>query len=596
MRKIKSIMLSIMIGINIIGILWMGSITLVKGQTSLTMWYMEDEFIDDTLLASLAQYESENDVVIDLLYVAPEDMRFEFKTAHVLGNAPDLIQGDAEWIPDLAHRNYILPIYGNMSDEYFPQALRAVTYFNVIDGNYNYNEFVRYGFPQSVDVMAFIYNIDEIRFASVPSTDEIWDVTEFQTEVTKMNDQSLPDDKQFGFSFLNFLDAEMALYYGAGGELFFNNSVDTYNNMVDSNESEDALTFIHEFVNYYELTPSYKTGYYVNVDNSLKNDLIFEDFAIHGNVSSSLLFAQNLKKLMSEGVFNNTANLGIGPVPVNDGAIEPMLNVKAMMVSTSTLHKKEAFNLAKYLSTPEFMLENALNENILPAIVSVYDHPYLSSNTIAQDFLPLLERATGKYLTRYWISVEEIFENQVTSLIRDSQNPSSCVTSLQIYLDSDIPHPHADHPGIDQDLTGYNILVDFSLPVIEISTSTINYTLEENDTTMSINIEWISTDDIGIDYFEILLNDTVIDTLNSSQTEYNFILGIGSYDIEIRVVDHVWNEASDTFSINVYEFVDAASTDDDGGLGISFASPIALIVASAIGLILIRSKISKRRI
>ncbi|WP_457559771.1 sugar ABC transporter substrate-binding protein [Candidatus Harpocratesius sp.] len=424
--------------------------------TSLVMWYMQDDFLDNTMLDLIAQYETDHDVSVELKYVSEDSMRLDYKNAFGSENAPDLIQGDAEWIPDLAHRNYITPILpSELKEEYLPQALRAVSYFYIENGNYDTNLLAYYGIPQIVDVMAFIYNKDNVSNAIIPEADGNWDVDEFQQAITRMNDQSLPSDKQFGFSFLNFPDAELSLFFGAGGNLFSNDTVDASHNEILENYSVNALDFIYKIANYYELTPSYKSGYYVNVDNSLKTDKIYEDFALNGNVSSTMLFSQDLKKLMSSGIFSNISKLGIAPVPKDETGQAPFLKVTALMISNSTIHRTEALNLANFLCSSNSMKEYAKNEYLLPAIDSIYSDTSLSENTIIQSYKPLVDSATGVYISRFWtLYVKDIFSGEVTSMIRGAQNGSTCATSLQVRIDAKVLR-QADHPAIGQDVSSF---------------------------------------------------------------------------------------------------------------------------------------------
>ncbi|MCF2141825.1 MAG: extracellular solute-binding protein [Candidatus Lokiarchaeota archaeon] len=448
--------------------------------TSLEMWYMQEDFLDDTMLDLIAQYETDHDVNVNLTYIPKDSLRMEFKNAYSSGKVPDLIQGDAEWIPDLAHRNYIAPLAVNdLQYNYIPQALRAVSYFYVENGEYNTQMLAYYGIPQTVDVMAFVYNKDKVNTATIPEIGGSWDMAAFQQAITRMNDQSLPDNKQFGFSFLNFKDAELTLFKGDGGILFENDSVDAQHNKILENYSIDALNYIYNIVNYYELTPSYKTGFYVNVDNSLKTDKIYDDFAINENVSSTMLFAQDMKKLTSDGIFSDISKLGLAPTPKNSKGKSPFLEVTAIMISNSTTKREDALNLANYLCSPDSMKEYAINEFLLPAIDSVYSDESLSNNFIIQSYKPLVEQAEGVYISRFWdLYIKDIFESEVTAMIRDAQNGSTCATSLQVRIDAKVLR-QADHPAIGQDISSFKFYgetsggISFGSPSLVIISSII---------------------------------------------------------------------------------------------------------------------------
>lgn len=459
MKKSNNIVVWVILTTLLTGIFGSGIHPVSAQTTTLKMWYMQEDFLDDTMLNLIDEYESSHDVIVNLKYVPYDTLRLDYKNAFGTDEFPDIIQGDAEWIPDLAHRNYIAPLsVGDLQYNYISQALRAVSYFYVENGEYNTQLLAYYGIPQYVDVMAFVYNKDEVKTASIPNADGSWTVDDFQQAITRMNDQSLPDDKQFGFSFLNFLDAELALFNGADGVLFANDTVDANHNQILEENSVNALKFMYDMVNYYELTPSYKSGYYVNVDNSLKMEKIYEDFAVNGNVSSTMLFARDMKKLMSEGIFSDASKLGIAPTPRNTDDGAPFLSVTALMISNSTSHKEEALDLANYLCSPDSMKEYASNEYLLPAIESVYSDTALSNNEIIQSYKPLVENAKGVPISRYWSSfVKDIFKGEVTAMIRGAQNATLCANALQVKIDREILG-NADHPTIPQDISGFSYL------------------------------------------------------------------------------------------------------------------------------------------
>lgn len=420
---------------------------------TITIWYMEDEQVDDTLIVLIDEFETTSGITVNVEYKSPETLRMDYKVAYVLGNAPDLIQGKAEWISDFSNNEMIVPIaQSDFQEEYMGSALRAVAYFSRDNGQFQTNSLSYYGFPQSVDTMALIYNVDEATTATIPETTGTWTTAEFQSQITKMNDQSLPSDKQFGFTFIDMLNTEETLFLGAGGVMFSNYTLDQAHNEINSDASTDALVFLYDFVNTYRLTPSYKTGYYVNEVNQLLKDLIYEDFAVNGNVSSTMLYASQLKELTSVGIFSDSAKLGIAPVPVDNDGTEPFLKVNVFMISSQSANQEEAMELAQFLSSADAMKENAKNENILPAIQTVYDDAELATNAIVQAYKPLVEHTTGIYLSRFWFQIEEHFDTQVTTVIRGGQTGETCAAALNIAWMQDLL-PNADTPGIGEDIS-----------------------------------------------------------------------------------------------------------------------------------------------
>jgi len=82
-----------------------------QGQaTTLTIWYFQDETQDDTLLSQIAAFGTEKGITINATHVDFADLVTKYKSAYQRNEAPDIIQGDAAWIADLAHGNYLLPL------------------------------------------------------------------------------------------------------------------------------------------------------------------------------------------------------------------------------------------------------------------------------------------------------------------------------------------------------------------------------------------------------------------------------------------------------------------------------------------------------
>ena len=405
---------------------------MTKAQTTLTVWYVEDDSVDDTFLSLIDEYETQSGITVDVEWKDPESFPLDYKYAHSSGT-PDVIQGDAAWIPNLVHSDSLLPIPADsLADDYIKEAKRMVSYYAREDGVYDLTTLAYYGFPLSVDTLAFIYNTDEQGVAIIPDTDGSWTTAEFKTAVTRMNDQSIPSDKQFGFTYINFLETGEALFLGAGGQMFSEYTIDQNHVTSNSTESREALTFIYKFgvcPGCFELIPSYSDDYTIN--NTFRTDLIYEDFAINGNISSTMLFARQLTNLTSSGIFADATKLGIAPCPVDENGQDPFLEVMALMINSQTSHEEEALNLAEFLSSKSSMVEMADNENIPPAILSAYDDTALTDNDIIQMYEPLVKQGSSKPLSRFWLRVEEIFEVQITKTMKGLQDGGTTGIALK---------------------------------------------------------------------------------------------------------------------------------------------------------------------
>ncbi|MHA1226859.1 MAG: extracellular solute-binding protein, partial [Candidatus Hodarchaeales archaeon] len=176
----------------------------VKQSTDIEFWYIEPDETDDTLLSLIGEFETSKGVTVTVKQLTASEAKESFKAASMNGTAPDIIQGYASWIPEFVTNGMITSVdLANASTEYMAKALRAVSYYEIKDDIINANNILYYGYPQRVDTQAFLYShsfAKEMR-ADIAATGETWDITAFKNAITKLNDQSDPANKKYGFSF-----------------------------------------------------------------------------------------------------------------------------------------------------------------------------------------------------------------------------------------------------------------------------------------------------------------------------------------------------------------------------------------------------------
>jgi hypothetical protein len=164
-----------------------------------------------------------------------------------------------------------------------------------------------------------------------------------------------------------------------------------------------------------------------------------------------MLFAYQLKNLTSSGIFTDQTKLGIAPTPVDEGGQSPFLEVSALMINSESSNTEESLEAIKYLSSKSSVIEMADNENILPAISTAYSDSSLSDNTFVQEYKPLVMQGSSKPLSRYWLTAEGIFYDQIFKTMIGTQDGETTSTALSIFWQFDLLE-NADTPGIGPDI------------------------------------------------------------------------------------------------------------------------------------------------
>jgi maltose-binding protein MalE len=427
----------------------------VKGETNavdIDFWYIEPDETDDTLLTLVNDFETSVGVNVSVTRLPLDIAKEEYKAASLNGSAPDLVQGYATWIPELVTNGLISIIdESDLITDYISESLRAVSFYEIVDDIINPNNIFSYGFPQRVDTQAFLYSkpIASSMGATIPEIDENWDIPTFKSAITKLNDQSDPGNKKYGFSFTDSPAGVEALFYGNNGIKFFDYTVDKAHIGIESTDSIEALQFLYDIVQTNRLTPDY-------VDQGTANT--FTHFAELGDVASTFGFAAEVKNYLSGSKFADPVNLGIAPVPMNSGATSAPLQVMALMVSdlSTTEEKNTAIELAKVLTSENAMVKNAKDEFLLPSSLTAFEHTDLASNSIVQDFKILLENARELPISKYWDLIQEGFAIEVSEMLNGDQNGATAVVAIRIRWSFALPAsagvppilPHEDETTI----------------------------------------------------------------------------------------------------------------------------------------------------
>lgn len=415
-------------------------------QTTIELWYVDDDSIDDTLLSLIDEFEQEKGVTINATRLSRDEAKELYQTASLAGKAPDIIEGPTTWIPEFVTKGYILPLTAeDLNEDYMSEALREVSYyeFDYDASQIIGNSIVYYGFPYRLDVQAFVYNVPKAVQAIIPSTSLSWDMDQFITEITKVNDQSNPANKIYGFSYGEFPWSVEPLFFGHNGTKFADYIVDVAHSKIMDEDSTSALEYIYNFTNVLRLTPNYKEDY------DKASDLVsmiaadtYEGFANQGDTISTFAFSSEIKHILEGSQFTEDSNLGFGPTPSMEGATGAPLYAYAFMLNRELTGatKTTAIELAQKLTSTTAMTSNANNEYLMPAIIGAY------SGAIINEYKNLLSSITINPISKYWEATQAVLKTEIGSMLYGNQNGSTTAKALDVKYKFVVPETENNPP------------------------------------------------------------------------------------------------------------------------------------------------------
>lgn len=415
----KNRSMQIILLITFLSTLTLFQINSVTATTELQFWYVEEDGSDDTMLTLIGTFESAHTgITVNATRVDIEELKDLYKEAFLNGQAPDIVQGPSTWIAELVTNNMLHSIADeSFLTEFMPEALRAVSYYEIENDIVQGDSLLYYGFPQYVDAQAFVYNKELAAGATIPSIDGSWTSEEFFSAIVNMNDQSDPENKEYGISFGDMPNSAEPLFYGLGGLKFSDYTVDSSHIQIEANASIDALDFIYKIVNVNRLTPEYTTT------ETPENSVVLQNFATDGNVLSTFAFASDISDILDGAQFLDDSNLGYAPIPQDAIGNGGPLQVMALMINSGLEGDilNSTIELAQHMTSSESIILNAENEILLPPSWVSFEDPGLMELDIIQGYKTILEQATQEPISKYWETLDGSLKTELLNMVTKNQ-------------------------------------------------------------------------------------------------------------------------------------------------------------------------------
>ncbi len=336
----------------------------------------------------------------------------------ILGTLPKILITSDSLLPQLATRNLVKVVSNSSEAGVFPSIYRGSSFFEVSPNTKTTASIINntvklygYGFASTTQFLYLNKDLVNLNKVSVDT------IKKFSDAAVQSNDQSNPLKKVFGVGFESVQDPMLSLFYGLGGALFKDNTVDVAHLSVNSNASLAALTNINETINVKQAAPDWALQ-----ENGGSESL----FKTNGTLA--MLIASSLKyNDISKGtVFSGKSNLGLYPMP----APAP---VETYSVFLTTEAKSSDMPLVKTISA---MLRNKnTQDNLVKASYLPVNTSFLDLTT---DFGKVANTSMNVFLDLphdpAWLSVLDVFNNQMTKFVQRNQNAPRTTLSLDIAL------------------------------------------------------------------------------------------------------------------------------------------------------------------
>lgn len=351
-------------GVLVCCVSMMGSIAAreAAAEVTLTFWHTMNEKETPTLLSIVEEFQQAHpDIKVNVEYVPYGDAQSKFEIAAQTGAAPDIMRSTVIWVCGFADAGYLLQLDDYISAEEKADYLPVAMAYNIYQGKI-------WGIPQVTDVVALLYNkrlLKEAGHENPPAT-----LAEMEQVVADVKAKLGIE----GFYMRGDAHWFLAFLWAFGGELF-----DEQRNIYINNEH--SLQALEYFVSQKDKLFPGNTDFANDYNDAMT---LFKE----GKVAMILNGPWATADILTGKEFQDAANLGVAVFPKGpDGHQGSPVGGQNYVISADTKYPKEAYEFIHFINQPKYQVRFAVQNNLLPPRLSVYEDPEVKSNPIIQGFL-----------------------------------------------------------------------------------------------------------------------------------------------------------------------------------------------------------------
>lgn len=322
----------------------------------------------------------------------------KLQTNFAAGDAPDVFWDHAAYFPAFVSQNQLM----NLTPYIKKDHINLKQYYPSLLGPYQYNG-GQYGLPKDWDTIAFFYNKDLFRKLKIAfPTNLTWNPTTGGTFLKLA--QELTVDKKGKHPNQKGFDANNVVRYGM---MSYNSNQSFYYNFIASNggkfidkpfgqklqldspQATQAMQFVTDLINKYHVSPPGTEGITPNGSTNAQTDFY------KGKVAMYTDGDWNLTTVTQNAKFH----VGVGLLPIGPSGRWSVMNGLSDAIYAKTKHPQEAWELVKWLASPQSESILASGGYVWPGIPS--EAPLFAKAWAKKgvDVTPFLTEAAGKTIS-----------------------------------------------------------------------------------------------------------------------------------------------------------------------------------------------------
>lgn len=308
------------------------------------------------------------DIDVDVENIPFSQARAKYEQAVKTGTGPDVLRCDRFWLKDFASQGLIEQFnttgMQEELDDLLPLARNVVT----VDGNV-------WGIPHTLDCLALFYNKSHFKNAGIDHPPDDFDT--FREAARRLTD---PGKGRYGF----FLHPEgwwfEPFLFGFGGRYFD----DAGNLTINSDQTLKALHYLIDLKEVDKAVPP------VNVRNDAYS-IMMQGFK-SGQISMILNGPWAIRDLLAGPAFkDDTANLGIAPIPRGPLNRHSPVGCQSMVVGKGSKHRPEAQAFIRFCCSPQALAIFIKSTYGLPARRALFTDPEIKNDPFLSPFITQLQ-------------------------------------------------------------------------------------------------------------------------------------------------------------------------------------------------------------
>lgn len=390
-------------------------------------WYTENDVEKPGVLKLVSDFNAMHyqvdgqTVVIDAVQKGFFNAEQDYKTAYVAGNEPNLFRSARDWVSEFGYSGLIQPLenFFNQTEinDFIPEGIRMSTYIDSTGQSH------LFAIPQQLDAAALMFNKHILESAGINTStldfNTSWSWPQFLDNLNLIYNTT----GIYGYTLAGMDFGAQALFFGNGGQLFYNDTVSMDTIAINSTQSRYAFQFIKSLVDS-NVTPPYSLQGWntINPDFSGGKVAMIQQgpWQLKDYLDNSPEFNPNVTGAKP---YASADNLGFMEFPKDaEGHQGVPLGMQAYVISSRVSGDLLTATVAflKYITSQSAEVYQAMNYYHVPARKSAYTNTTLTSSPswyYIKGFKANIDTAATLPVHYAWSIIETNFANELDAYL-----------------------------------------------------------------------------------------------------------------------------------------------------------------------------------